>query len=157
MKEDEWRHSTDCKAITHRIMSINKMHHRVLEMNLENIGIHRASHWVLMTLADNEFASQKELAKRLEISPASVAVTLKNLEKSGYIKKTAKKEDNRINFVELTEKGRQLVEESREFFDNLDNETYHGFSEEERRELSGYLNRIYDNITQMKKSIRHKK
>lgn len=148
---------TEYKAITHRLIITNRMHYRVLEKNLESIGIHRASHRILMTLACNQFASQVDLARRLEVSPASIAVTLKNLEKAGYIKKTAKKEDNRINFVELTEKGRQLVEESREFFDDLDKEMYQGFSEEERRELCNYLDRIYDNIVLMEKRIRHTK
>ncbi len=157
MQEDEWKHSTECNAITHRMIITNRLHYRVLEKNLESIGIHRASHRVLMTLARNQFASQVDLARRMEVSPASIAVTLKNLEKTGYIKKTAKKEDNRINFVELTDKGRKLVEESREFFDNLDKEMYQGFSEEERRELCNYLDRIYDNIVQMEKRIRHTK
>lgn len=157
MQKEEPNGSMEYKAITHRLMTTNRIHYRVLEKNLESIGIHRASHRILMTLACNEFASQVDLARELEVSPASVAVSLKNLEKSGYIKKTAKEEDNRINFVEMTEKGRQLVEESREFFDNLDKEMYQGFSEKERRELCNYLERIYNNIVQMEKRIRHSK
>ena len=151
MQEEEWKDFSEYRAITHRLINTNKLHFRVLEKNLEGLGIHRASHRVLMTLACHQFASQAELAKRLEVTPASIAVTLKNLEKTGYITKTAKKEDNRINVVELTKKGRKLVDESQDFFDSLDREMYQGFSEKERRELCRFLDRIYENIQQMEK------
>lgn len=65
------------RDITHRMIVMNQMHRRMLECNLEGTGIHRAQHRLLMTLAKHSFASQVELAKFLEISPATVAVALK--------------------------------------------------------------------------------
>ncbi len=73
------------RDITHRMIVMNQMHRRMLECNLEGTGIHRAQHRLLMTLAKHSFASQVELAKFLEISPATVAVALKALKKSEYI------------------------------------------------------------------------
>ena len=69
------------RDITHRMIVMNQMHRRMLECNLEGTGIHRAQHRLLMTLAKHSFASQVELAKFLEISPASVAVALKDVYK----------------------------------------------------------------------------
>ena len=130
------------RDITHRMIVMNQMHRRMLECNLEGTGIHRAQHRLLMTLAKHSFASQVELAKFLEISPATVAVALKALKKSEYITQKMREEDNRRNFVELTEKGRKLVEESCDFFDMLDEQMYVGFSESEKEQLCDYFDRI---------------
>ena len=139
------------KEVTHHMIVTTQMHRRVLENNLDGTGIHRAQHRVLITLATPSFASQVELAKYLEVSPATIAVSLKSLKKSGLITKTTKEEDNRINFVELTEAGRKVVEESCEFFDQLDYEMYRGFSMEEMRQLCSYFDRMYKNMKRLSK------
>lgn len=138
------------RDITHQMIVTNQMHRRMLECNLEGSGIHRAQHRLLMTLAKNSFASQVELARYLEVSAATIAVSLKALKKAGYITQKIREEDNRRNFVELTEKGRVLVDESCEFFDMLDQQMYQGFTQEERRELCDYLSRVYRNLERLK-------
>ncbi len=136
-------------STTQRMIAINHLHRRTLERNLKETGIHRAQHRLLMNLAANPTSSQMELAKRLEVSPAAVAVSLKSLAKQGLINKTAKQEDARFNSVELTERGRKIVEESREFFNEIERKMYRGFSGEEMTDFCGYLDRIYDNIAQI--------
>lgn len=145
-KSDDMR----VRDITHQMIVTNQMHRRMLECNLEGSGIHRAQHRLLMTLAKNSFASQVELARYLEVSAATIAVSLKALKKAGYITQKIREEDNRRNFVELTEKGRVLVDESCEFFDMLDQQMYQGFTQEERRELCDYLSRVYRNLERLK-------
>ena len=80
----------------------------------------------------------------------AVAVALKALKKSEYITQKMREEDNRRNFVELTEKGRKLVEESCDFFDMLDEQMYVGFSESEKEQLCDYFDRIYENMERLK-------
>lgn len=143
------------REVTHQMIVTNQMHRRMLEYNLEGTGIHRAQHRLLMTLANTSFTSQVELAKYLEVSPAAIAVSLKALKKAELIKKTAKEEDNRINFVELTDKGRKIVEESCVFFDAMDEQMYQGFQEEELQLLYEFLERIYNNIQQKAKRNRN--
>ena len=96
------------------IMFINQIHRRKIEKLLDGTGLHRAQHRMLMTLSDCPVTSQVELANILEVSAATVAVSLKKLEKGGYIQKTQQEQDSRVRFVELTEKGRSVVEESKE-------------------------------------------
>lgn len=127
----------------------NQMHRRMLECKLENSGIHRAQHRLLITLSEKSFASQVELARYLEVSPATIAVSLKTLKREGLIVQRMREEDNRRNFVELTEKGRKHVEESYEFFDALDQQMYQGFTLEEKQRLCDYLDRIYNNIERL--------
>lgn len=127
----------------------SQMHRRKIEKLVGKTGIHRAQHRMLMTLSDREFDSQAELAAMLEISTATVAVSLKKLERDGYIRKTAKAEDSRANFVQLTEKGKQVVEDSREIFEYIDEQAIKDFTDEELVFLRTYLKRIYDNLSEI--------
>lgn len=128
---------------------VNQIHRRKLERLVDKTGLHRAQHRMLMTLSDHEFDSQTELAAALEISTATVAVSLKKLERDGYIQKTVKAEDSRANFVQLTQKGRQVVEDSREIFEYIDKQATKGFTEEELVFFRTYLKRMYDNLSEI--------
>lgn len=91
-------------------------------------------------------ASQKELAKRLEISPAALAVTLRKLESGGYLEKQQVKADGRLNEVTLTECGWRVRELSRETFSAIDAQMFEGFSDEELSVLVGFLERMQSNL-----------
>lgn len=151
MRMKESKESYGPGDVVHRMILTNQMHKRMLNKKLDGVGLHGAQHRLLMTLACGRFSSQVELAKKLEVSPATVAVTLKSMEKAGLISKKTRRDDNRVNFVELTEEGKRIVEESGEFFDTLDREMCRGFSAEEREQLCHYLDRIYENMQQMAK------
>lgn len=128
---------------------VSQLHRRKAEGLVGKTGLHRAQHRMLMTLSNHEFDSQLELAKMLQISAATVAVTLKKLEQDGYIERKAKAADNRANFIQLTGKGRQIVESSRAIFENIDKQAVKDFSEEETELLSNYLKRMYDNLSEI--------
>lgn len=128
---------------------INQMHRKKMEHLLEGTGLHRAQHRLLMTLSERKFESQAELAAILEISTATVAVSLKKLERDGYIQKKSKKEDSRAKFVSLTEKGEDVVAKSREIFAYMDQRVIQGFSEEELVTLRKFLKQMYDNVKEI--------
>jgi Transcriptional regulators len=128
---------------------INQMHRKKMERLLEGTGLHRAQHRLLMTLSEGKFESQAELAAVLEISTATVAVSLKKLERDGYIQKTTKKDDSRAKFVSLTEKGEDVVARSREIFAYMDQSVIRGFSEEELVTLRKFLKQMYDNVKEI--------
>lgn len=98
------------------IMFINQIHRRKIEKLLDGTGLHRAQHRMLMTLSDCPVTSQIELANILEVSAATVAVSLKKLEKGGYIQKTQQEQDSRVRFVELTERDAASLKRAKKFF-----------------------------------------
>lgn len=141
---DEFRSTVNPMKV---MIFVGQLHRRTLERLVGETGLHRGQHRMLMTLADHEFGSQTELANMLEISAATVAVSLKKLEKGSYIRKTVKEDDSRANFVQLTEKGKTIVENSREIFNKMDRQAVKGFSQEELNALREYLWRMYDNLS----------
>ena len=98
-------------------------------------------------MAEHPNTSQKELAEYLNVTAATVAVSVKKLEKGGYITRIVDQEDNRYNKLCLTEEGRDVVEHSRQFFKNVENQMFLGFTEEEFQIMEGYLERVYANLS----------
>lgn len=130
-------------------MRIMKLHRSILESRLKQTGVYRSQHQILMMLSDHNNASQKELAERLYVSTATIAVTVKKLEKGGFITRIVDQEDNRMNKLCLTEKGKHMVKISREYFLNVEEQMFHDFSKEELTVMEQFLNRIYDNLSQI--------
>ncbi|WP_333651467.1 MarR family winged helix-turn-helix transcriptional regulator [Lacrimispora sp.] len=130
-------------------MRIMKLHRSILDERSKETGVYRSQHQILMMLADHSNVSQKEIAKRLYVSTATIAVSVKKLEKGGYITRVMDQEDNRMNQLCLTEKGKNMVGNSREFFHNVEKQMFHGFSNEELEIMKEYLDRIYENLSQI--------
>lgn len=84
-----------------------------------------------------------------DVTSATIAVTLKKLEKGGYISRTVDERDNRFNQITVTEKGQQVVKDSRRIFSEVENAMFSGFSEEEFTAMGGYFDRIMENLVRL--------
>jgi len=105
---------------------------------------------LLMTLFRGEHLgeqySQRDLARLLRLSPATVAVALKPMERNGYVERSTDERDARRNRVSLTDKGRRAVELCGEAFQAVDRQMLSGFTPGERAALSGFLARMIENL-----------
>ena len=111
-------------------------------------------HAVLHTLQalereDAGIPTQKKLAELLHVSPATVANSLKSLERGGYVRKEADPADARCNRVFLTDRGRRAVQECAEVFDAVDQQVLRGFSPGELEQLRSFHQRMLDNLRQI--------
>ena len=115
-----------------RLRRAGLLHSLLCQARMRPFGLQPAEHMLLMRIAREEGnLSQKELAKKMELSTAAIAVSLKKLEAGGYVARCADTDDSRINRVTVTEKGLLTAKESRILFDALDTEMFAGVSEEE--------------------------
>lgn len=129
---------------------------RSIERRVKNTGVFRSQHRLLMHLNRKPNCSQVELADHLEVSPAAIAVSIKKLEKGGYIHRETDESDNRVHQVIITDKGRQVIEKSIIMFQEAEEEMFLGFSESEMRVLDDFLERIYQNLGGARKEHREK-
>lgn len=135
------------RSIMGKLMTIMRDHKKVVDLYVGETKLHKSQHRMLMVLSHlGKNVSQRDLAERLNITPAAVAVTLKKLEKSELVERTVSEEDNRFNQVVLTEKGKKIVKESYKVFRYADEKMFAGFSVEELDVFEGYLNRIKENL-----------
>jgi len=128
---------------------VNRLHRAVLEKHLNKTGVYRSQHQFLMYISKYPNASQKKIAERFHISTATVAVTLKKLEKGGYICRAVDAEDNRFNQIAITGKGQAIVDKSIICFHDTEQGMFRGFCEAECKELEGYLVRVRENLQQL--------
>lgn len=131
-----------------KYMRTGRLHHALLENRLSSTGVYRSQHRILMCISKNPDISQKDLAKMNEVSTATIAVSLKKLEKGGYISRLMDEQDNRFNQLRITEKGRMVVEKSCQIFSEVETAMFEGFSEEDYVKMGELLDRIYENLKQ---------
>lgn len=134
------------EAVIGKMMCVHRLHRRALEKQLQVTGLYPAQHRTLMHLAKNPNISQTELAKSLEVTTATVAVTLKKLEQDGYVTRKVDSADNRFHQIEITEKGKQIVEESEHIFSNVNQVMLQDFAESEKEQLLQFFDRICDSL-----------
>lgn len=90
--------------------------------------------------------SQRELARRLNLSPATVAVSLKTMERNGYVCREVDGTDQRRNLVSITEEGKRAMELCHQAFRAADQRLLADFSAEEKEQLTGYFIRMLRNL-----------
>lgn len=137
------------RELVETYMHVGRLHRMVLERQLNRTGVYRSQHQLLMYIADNPNASQKEIAQLNHVSPATVAVSLKKLENGGYIRRVVDEDDNRYNKICITEKGSAVVENSVRWFQKVERSIFDGFSPEEMVQMQGYLNRMHQNLSSL--------
>lgn len=129
-----------------KYMMTNKLHRMYLDRELNKSGVYRSQHQILMYIARFPNASQKEIAGHQNVSTATIAVSLKKLEKGGYISRVSNESDNRFNQICITPKGRAVVEKSCQIFHKVEDALFEGFDEEDFERFEGYLDRLRLNL-----------
>ncbi len=112
----------------------------------DGIGLQRGRFPMLQVLLHNEGCTQIEVAEQLRISPASVAVTLRRMERDGLVQRREDTQDQRCKRIYATEKAKEIEEQCHGFFETLDEKMFAGLSAEELGTLSRLLDRIFDNL-----------
>ena len=112
----------------------------------DGIGLQRGRFPMLQVLLHNEGCTQIEVAEQLRISPASVAVTLRRMERDGLVQRREDTQDQRCKRIYATEKAKEIAERSRCFFEAMDEKMFEGLSAEELETLSSLLYRLFDNL-----------
>ncbi len=110
-------------------------------------GLRRGRIPLLLYILRNDGCAQSALAGHMHVSPASIAVTVKRMERDGLITRVADSRDRRRNHLHLTEEGRHYLLRCRQVFDAIDCQLFDGFTPEDLSALSDYLERIIRNLT----------
>ncbi len=104
--------------------------------------IHFGQIAIMRTIEQNENCTQATIAECLRVTPASVAVSTKRLQKAGLITKTVDQDNLRCKRLSLTEKGREAINQRIKLFDEYDSRIFGCLSDEERDTLYELLKRL---------------
>ena len=101
-------------------------------------------------LARREGLSQRQISEEMKITPATVAVSIKRIEKSGLIIRKADEKDQRMSRIYLSPKGRELSKNVQKMVEDSEKAIFHGFSESEICLMKRFFKQMIENLEQTK-------
>jgi DNA-binding MarR family transcriptional regulator len=128
------------------LAQVCRLHHGRAHALLDQIGLYRGQPPLLDILYEHEGQKYTDLAARLGVAPATVTKMLQRMEKAGFVIRQADAEDQRVSRAYLTDAGRDIRSEMHSLLGRLAEETFAGFTTEERLVTRGLLERIKENL-----------
>ena len=134
-----------------RIHALQRAHRYAIQTAAGAAGLEDLGSPMLLIILRNwgegrEPPTQRDLAQAFHVTPATVAMSLKSLERCGYVEKREDPRDQRCKRVSLTEKGREAVDTCLRVFAQVDEKMLAGFTDAEKEQLAAYHRRMLDNI-----------
>jgi MarR family transcriptional regulator, organic hydroperoxide resistance regulator len=117
-------------------------HH--IRSQMEKIGLHRGQGFVLIHLLHESGIPQRDLARSMHVSPASVTNMLQRMERDGWIKRQRDESDQRVVRVFASERGKRLRRDARRVFQEMEDELSSIYTSEEQATLKQLLTKLYE-------------
>lgn len=111
-----------------------------------DLGVHPGQIPVLRAVHENEGISLREMADLLHIKPPTVTVTVKRLEKAGFLYRKQDWRDSRVSRIYETEKGKAFSCDIQAQVHESERQLLEGFSEEEKEQLCEFFRRMSENL-----------
>jgi len=133
--------------------NLARAHRHALGAVFGRVGINDIGQPLLLKILLNRHESgeeitQGELARIMNISASTLTISVKSLERHGYIHKVQDETDMRRNFLQITEKGIDAARECVKCFEEIDRAIYCDFSAAERDTAQRLLTRMTHNLRQ---------
>lgn len=126
-------------------------HRRAHDAVFDAIGMREIGQPILLAILTdkkrgNEKCTQKELSELLRLSPSTLTISIKSLEKRGYVRKTTDEHDLRRNYIEITDEGMEVSDKCRECLGGVDEAMYAGFTPGEKEMAIELMSRMAENL-----------
>lgn len=113
-------------------------------------GLFAGQHHIIMMLERDGCATVSQIADEMRTSAATISVSIKRLEKSGFVEKRPDESDRRITKIFLTDKAHAVTKRIKQNMDNAEEILTSSLTTEEKYILSDLLDKIIKNIIEMK-------
>lgn len=133
------------RTFFHATALMHRYHHHIRRDREHGGNPHRGQGRVLALLKLKPEITQKELTFLLNMRNQSLGELLVKLERGGYIERTPSETDRRVMNVKLTEAGAEAAEQA-EQNQQEDGKLFESFTEEEREQFGGYLQRLIEEL-----------
>ena len=133
------------RKLFYEIMVFQILRKKFIRNEITKQGLYYGQHHILEFINHNPGCKQTDLSYYLKVTPASIAVSTKRLEKAGFIEKQVDQDNLRQNSLFLTDKGKEACENMERFFMNLDSDALKDITEEEYLLLERLLDKMIYN------------
>lgn len=134
------------ELIAPRVMCLSKLLRQSFNNAVSEQGLFSGQQDIVLALVENEGITLSELAKLLDVSSATASVSVKRMERAGFIIKKADKKDARITRLYPTEKARHAPENIKNHIDSIENTLKSSMTEKQIEQLSDLLELAIQNI-----------
>lgn len=134
------------EQLNHMINEIKITHKLHQKMMSQYCGELTPEQGKLLYLIQYEKMSQKEIAKLLRITEATLSVRIKRLLDSGWIERETDKDDKRVNSIVLSHKGEELMKTLEQQFHKYKTIMCKGISLEDYETVLRVIHQIQENI-----------
>jgi MarR family transcriptional regulator, organic hydroperoxide resistance regulator len=124
-----------------------RRHYQVLHDRLSGHHVFPGQPPLLRALLMKDGQSQKELAKDLQIAPATLTVMLRRMEKHGLVSRRQDAADQRVSRVFLTERGMEAHVAVREALIQMEDLSFRNFTDNEKDEFRILLTKMLTNLS----------
>ncbi len=130
------------------LINIFHMHEKKSQMVFRELGLSKGQPKMIEILSHQEGCSQKDLARSCSIEPATVTSLLNKMMDKDLVYKEPLLQENgiRIQQIFLTEKGHDIAEGVEDIVNEMEQVSFQGFTEEEKKQCLSYLERIFENL-----------
>lgn len=118
-----------------------------LHEQIRPLGLAPGQFMTLLELWDEDSLTQKDLVQRLDVEQATMANTLKRMERDGLITRHENPDDRRAQLIRLTPEAKKLKEDATAAANAVNERALAGFSREERRAFIAMMTRAIDALS----------
>lgn len=133
-----------------------RLYHLCLFYKLKEEKIHYGQIPVLLALAERDGCNQCALATALNVSRASIGVSLRRMEKVGLVRRETCREDARYNTVYITDEGKRILEKAKEVLESTFRGTLEGVTPDELEAFRNIMEKMNRNISAMRDELKKK-
>lgn len=108
---------------------------------------------ILMYLNDHPTqATATDIVKKENLSKSHVSISLRALEERGFVSGEYKGSNHRTIYLHLNESAKEILADGQQARCEFAQSMVNGFSDEEKKELVGYLDRLRKNLFSLSKA-----
>ena len=113
-------------------------------------GLFAGQHHIIMMLERVGCATVSQIAEEMRTTSATASVSIKRLEKAGFVEKRSSESDARITKIYLTDKALAVTQRIKAKMDETEESLTQGLTQEEKYLLSDLLDKVVNNIISQK-------
>lgn len=133
-------------------MQLKETHQKitqVLQHKIDEYGITFGLLFLTMRIYNNPDASQKELAEQMRFTEGAMSSAVKRLINLGMLKQVPLESDMRYNRLVITDMGKSMIDDYKEYVVTRYQDMFEGFNEDELKKLQNALSKINKNLDSM--------
>jgi DNA-binding MarR family transcriptional regulator len=139
-------------SISFLIAQVCKTHRNTANALLqERLELYAGQDMFLNFLAHHDGASQSDLAQSLCVEAPTITRMVQRLGQAGLVERSPDPDDARVTRLHVTEKGRSVVGQMDEVWQEIESRAMVDFNTEECAQLRRLLTRVRDNLAHSQK------